>query len=451
MKQTPQNIIEVADRFVFVPRPSQHYFFWPQSFRIGNSTARSYAFFPVSAARRCRRLRTPPTRHFPWASARFSDWTLGLPSIPGTNAARKDKADLSCLAVQVKLTVLDDQAKVDEFVPLIAQFANSQNKVSAGDLWANNPFHVQIEALSRTIWAPAVGGTVRQTHWYYERARGSYLDDKARAGSPAQVRAWETMNPLSQKFTKTDMAKFENTWSQRPQFVSLGAEKNFLKFTEIVADTGRVAPDSRWFERLVAKAILFRSAEKIVSAEKFGGFRAQIVTYTLAWLAHRTAHRIDLGTIWRNQRISETLRDAIAIVSRRANDHIVHPPPNRKNPGEWCKQKECWETFRTVEIKLPAKLETELVSVDRVQETPNGSASAEWETTPEVKTMAEVPAETWFKLSHWAKETGNLASWQRSIAFSLGKIAGRKPPSEKQAKQAVKILEEAQRLGFLAS
>jgi hypothetical protein len=368
------------------------------------------------------------------------------------HAARKDKADLSQLAVQVKLTVLDDQAKVDEFVPLIAQFANSQNKVSAGDLWANNPFHVQIEALSRTTWAPAVGGTALQTHWYYERARGSYLDDKARAGTPTQVRAWEAKNPLAQKFTKTDMAKFENTWSQRPHFVSLGAEKNFLKFTEIVADSGRPAPDGRWFERLVAKAILFRSAEKIVSAEHFGGFRAQIVTYTLSWLAHHTAQRIDLEAIWQQQQISETLRDTIAIVSRGANEHIVHPPPNRKNPGEWCKQKECWETFRALQFKVPARLEKELVSLDRVQEAPDGGAStSDSPVTPEVKAMAEVPAETWFKVSHWAKETGNLAPWQRSIAFSLGKIAGHKPPSEKQAKQAVKILEEAERLGFRKS
>jgi len=368
------------------------------------------------------------------------------------HASRKDKADLSHLAVQLKLTVLDDQAKVDEFVPLIAQFANSQNKVSAGDLWANNPFHVQIEALSRTTWAPAVGGTARQTHWYYERARGSYLDDKARAGTPTQVAAWQTMNPLAQKFTKTDMAKFENTWSQRPHFVSLGAEKNFLKFTEIVVDSGRPAPDARWFERLVAKAILFRSAEKIVSAEQFGGFRAQIVTYSLALLAHKTAQRIDLEAIWQRQQISETLRDAIAIVSRRANEHIIHPPPNRKNPGEWCKQKDCWETFCALEIKMPARLEIDLVSLARIQETPDSNNSALGSPeTPEVKAMAEVPAETWFNISHWAKETGNLAAWQRSIAFSLGKIAGHKPPSEKQAKQAAKILEEAQRLGFRSS
>jgi hypothetical protein len=41
------------------------------------------------------------------------------------------------------------------------------------------------------------------THWYYERARGSYLDDKARHVTPAQKREWDKHNPPQQKFTKT--------------------------------------------------------------------------------------------------------------------------------------------------------------------------------------------------------------------------------------------------------
>ena len=41
----------------------------------------SYACFRASAARRCRRSRTPPTRHFRSENARYSDSTLGLPSI----------------------------------------------------------------------------------------------------------------------------------------------------------------------------------------------------------------------------------------------------------------------------------------------------------------------------------------------------------------------------------
>jgi hypothetical protein len=363
---------------------------------------------------------------------------------------RKDKADVSKIVVQVKLTELRDRAKIGEFVGRISKYANSQNKVNAADLSANNPYHVQLEAISRSTWAPAKSGTERQTHWYYERARGSYLDDKSREGTDARMRAWEAKNPISQKFTKTDLAKFQNTWAQLPHFVSLGAEKNFLRFTESVVETGKPTVDEMYFRRLVAKALLFRTTEKIVSKQNFGGFRAQIVTYSLAWLSHHTAQRIDLEKIWNTQQLSKTLEHAFELVATHAHQHIVNPPPLRRNPSEWCKREECWEAFRRVDIKLPAALEHELITLDRVREIRAGAPqSQDVGANEEVEKALVISADTWFKIARWAKETNNLAGWQRRISFSLGTLATRgKKPSPKQAKQGLKLLNEARRLGF---
>ena len=364
---------------------------------------------------------------------------------------RKDKADVSKLVVQVKLTELRDRAKIGEFVGRISKYANSQNKVNAADLSANSPFHVELEAMSRATWAPALTGTDRQTHWYYERARGSYLDDKSREGTPAKMRAWEAKNPLAQKFTKTDLAKFQNTWGQLPHFVSLGAEKNFLRFTESVIEAGKPTVDDVYFRRLVAKAILFRTAEKIVSKQNFGGFRAQIVTYTLAWLSHNTAQRIDLAKIWENQQLSKSLEEAISAVCVFAHRHIINPPPNRRNPSEWCKREECWEAFRKTTINLPAALEAELITVDRLAEIrqSDSAGSRDFSANEDVQMISSIPADTWFKVSHWAKETNNLAAWQRGLSFSIGTVLVRgKTPSPKQARQGLKLLEEARRLGF---
>jgi DNA mismatch endonuclease Vsr len=364
---------------------------------------------------------------------------------------RKDKADVSKLVVQVKLTELRDRSKIGEFVGRISKYANSQNKINAADLSANSPYHVELEAISRALWAPALTGTDRQTRWYYERARGSYLDDKSREGTPAKMRAWEAKNPVNQKFTKTDLAKFQNTWAQQPHFVSLGAEKNFLRFTEAVIEGGKPTVDESYFQRLVAKTLLFRTAEKLVSKQNFGGFRAQIVTYTLAWLSHNTAQRIDLARIWENQRLSKSLEEAIAKVCVHANQHIVNPPPNRRNPSEWCKREECWETFRKTDIGLPPGLEAELITTDRLAEIrrPDADGARDFAVNEEVQKIAAIPADTWFKVSHWAKETKNLAAWQRGLSFSLGTLLGRgKTPSPKQARQGSKLLEEARRLGF---
>lgn len=66
-----------------------------------------------------------------------------------------------------------------------------------------------------------------------------------------------------------------------------------------------------------------------------------------------------------------------------------------------------------------------------------------------INKIAEIPSQVWFEISAWAKETNNLASWQRGIAFSIGRIlAQKRHPSRKQAAQGIKIIEEIQRLGF---
>ncbi len=191
----------------------------------------------------------------------------------------------------------------------------------------------------------------------------------------------------------------------------------------------------------------------MVSAQNFGGYRANIVTYTLAYLAHRTASRIDLDRIWRVQDITPALAEAVTEVSRHVYEAITDPPGGR-NVTEWCKKSACWERVRGLDVELNGTLWQELV------ETGMGSANGASdrgidEDTPEeqevIARARQVRAETWFEVSNWAKETGNLQSWQRGIAYSLGRLAGQgKSPSRKQATQGLLLLEEAERLGYRA-
>lgn len=265
-------------------------------------------------------------------------------------SVRKDKADLSGIYVQTKLTVVD-RDRMDEIVPLISRYANNQNKVNEADFSANDPFHIHVEELSRTIWAPAVDGTQRQTRWFYERARGQYADAKNREATPAKQKAFMLTNPNAQKFTKTDLAKFEQTWDQLPHIVSLGAQKNFSRFTLRLAEQGKFEVDDTYFTHLVAKAILFKSTEKIVDGEKFGGYRANIVTYTLAYLSHTTEKCVDLSWIWRHQSIPPDLQQAIAIISRKVHQVITNPPDGR-NVTEWCKKEACWQAVQRIQSEI---------------------------------------------------------------------------------------------------
>jgi hypothetical protein len=314
-------------------------------------------------------------------------------------AARRDRADLSGIFVQAKITVVSPE-RLPEVVPLISRYANSQNKVNEADFSANDAYHVELEKLSRTVWAPAAQGAQHQTRWFYERARGQYQDALEREGTDARKRQWKALHPTTQKFTKTDLAKFENTWELLPHIVSNGNEKNFREFMMRLGDRSSAAPSAEQFSRAVARAILFRRTERIVTQLKLGAYRANVVTYTIAHLLHATSRRVDLGRIWREQDISEALAEAL-----RRTALAVHPklttPPNGRNVTEWCKRPDCWSEVRELSVTLPRDLAGELIR----------------------------PGASPYSVGRQAKQGGSATA--------------------KQARQAVLVLEEAGRLGFV--
>ena len=181
-------------------------------------------------------------------------------------AARRAKVDLSRVFVQMKLSIVD-QARAGDVVPRISEYANSQNRVNAADFFANHPFHVRIEGFSRRMFAPSPDGTFRETKWFYERTRGQHADARALL-TPAQRKKFDLENPRAQVFSKTDLAKYHNAWGGKLDKVSLGAQKNFADFAQAIGAAWKKDEDAfneGWFREAVAKAILFRAAEKVVS------------------------------------------------------------------------------------------------------------------------------------------------------------------------------------------
>lgn len=365
-------------------------------------------------------------------------------------AVKSNKADVSQVFVQVKLTVVDEITLKDT-VPLISRYANSQNKVNEADFSANDPFHVEMETLSRNTWAPATDGIQRQTRWFYERARGQYTDAINREGTPTKMQQFKLSHPNSQRFTKTDLAKFENTWDQYPHIVSLGAQKSFVEFTmRLKNEQPDLIPDQLFYRRLIAKAILFKEADKIITGEKYGGYKANIVTYTLAWLSLTTSSRIDLDKIWREQNISPVLAEAIKIVSKKVYSSIINPPGNA-NITEWCKKEACWDKIQDLIITIPSEISKELVDLKKS----TGSTEIKIKSNSGgkgpniIQEVSNIPPFTWASLSEWGKETGNLPAFKRSLATHLATIAAlNDTPSVKQAREGLQLLEEAELLGF---
>src|ERR1700744_1392647 len=132
---------------------------------------------------------------------------------------------------------------------------------------------------SGRIYAPAIGGGQRRTHWFYERVRGEYLNSQAYLKAE-EKRKFLLENPKSQVVDKTLLSKTEIMWRRRPDIVSKGAQESFKKFAEEITETlekDNLAITESYFKDAVARVILFRATERLITKASWydGGFRAQ--------------------------------------------------------------------------------------------------------------------------------------------------------------------------------
>ena len=264
------------------------------------------------------------------------------------HARRKDKADLSKVFVQMKLTVIDE-SRFEEVVPRISQYANTQNTVNAADFFANHPFHIRMESFSRRLWAPAPPGQQTETRWYYERVRGQYAEEQTRLDARGK-RVFLQQNPKNQLLRKTDLAKYDNIWDDDPVRVNLGAQKNFARYAVRIGEEWKKDADrfdERYFKQAVARAIIFKSSERIVSVQTWyeGGYRANIVNYANALLSHALGAedlQLDVEALWQAQRIPDSLSSVIASLAEVVNDELTSSSRGLSNVSEWAKKTDCW-------------------------------------------------------------------------------------------------------------
>ncbi|PZF75836.1 hypothetical protein DK847_16575 [Aestuariivirga litoralis] len=372
------------------------------------------------------------------------------------HAARKTFAEqLKSVYVQMKLTIVP-RTDSEVVVPRISEYANSQNKVSAADFFANHPFHLRAEELSRKVLARGEGG-YRDTKWFYERARGQYADERGRR-SVTERKKFDAEYPRSQFLTKTDLAKFENTWACQPHVVSLGAQKNFGEFAKHIGkrwgDDGATF-DELWFKRTIAKAIIFRSTETLVSGADWyeGGYRANIVTYAIAKLVHDAKERdmvVDLDVVWRQQSVSKELGNVVLFTARAAQEIITHPPTGVRNFSEWAKKQACWKWLADYKLDYPDELERVVISQEladeRVREVRsdravNNAVDAQLE-------VHRLGAAFWNEARKWAKTKGTLTPRELGILDVCAENSPRRMPSDKQCIIALAALDKLRAVGF---
>ncbi|MDM8214491.1 AIPR family protein [Enterococcus hirae] len=375
------------------------------------------------------------------------------------NATIKDKADLSKVQVMMKLSVLASHEVSEKLVPEISRASNSQNKVNEADFFSNHPYHVKIQELSERNLAPAVDGNQYQTEWFYERARGQYTVAQMKL-TAAQTRSWQLKHPKNQVIRKTDLAKFMMTYDGYPQDVSKGAQAVMKKFSLIIqgpnGDDGiwtknPSAINASYFKNAIAKAIIFKETEKLVSSldwyKEVKAYRANIVSYTIAVLAEYARNQkkeFDLKKIWNKQHNYPALINQCKITSREVYDFLTREDRITQNVTEWAKKEACWKQAKKEEWSISPNFNNTLVDIIKPKKTEVTES-----TVDSMEFVLSKDASVWQDLADWGKKFLYLTPKDEGIlklALQI-KTQGR-IPTDRQFSNIVKIYNYLVQKGF---
>jgi hypothetical protein len=365
--------------------------------------------------------------------------------------------NLARTSVAMKLIVVDPEL-ADELVPDIARFSNSQNKVTDTDFFANSPFHRRMEEISKRILAPAVDGKQVSTRWYYERARGSFENERSRASSsPAMLRKFDDTYPRNQKIDKSDLARYHSILNAKPHFARRGSQKNFKAFSDEVgpkweSDHGKAEFEDGFFKRIVGTKILYDTTHKAVRDSDWysQGYLADIVTYGISRLLYEVDVRklsIPWEQIWQKQSLSAPITQALLVSSNLALKGLLDPKRRQQNVTEWAKSEECWAALKQMPLELSDDLVGILISREASKEASKedrnrGAILSELET---LKFLAAIETEYWEQLESHPRVRISPAA---KDALKLAKSGSALLLDKKKASLLVQLIDEAHNEGI---
>lgn len=379
-----------------------------------------------------------------------------------SNARYRDKADLNAIFVQMKLTDIAGTLENEDATTLvqnISRSSNSQNKVSDADFFSTHPFHVQMERCSQRLGARGTGGLQFETKWFYERARGQFLQRQMRM-TPSQKKKFLLQNPKNQLITKTDLAKVRNTWDGFPHIVSKGAQTNFNDFAKKIndgweKDDGLLFGD-KYFQETVAMCLIFRYTESMIPHQLWyqQGYRANIVTYTIA-LMHRLIQikypkqDLDLLGIWTRQMVPVIVQNILKELSELVYSKLTDPAREVENVTQWCKREGCWNSVQSIDYNLPIEIESCLIGKDELRNAVrDAKADMRIEKDTDVMTrIVEIQAEQWQNVMSYATSK-RIVSPEELTALKIACQLPLKVPNPVQCKKLIAVLDRLYEEGF---
>lgn len=361
--------------------------------------------------------------------------------------------DLKPIQVAMKLTVVRPQ-DLDDLVPKISLYANSQNKVQEADFASNNPWLVKLEDISRKVEAPKDAKSNGQPlRWYFERVRGQYNVDLGRQNSAHQRAAFKAKCPPRARFSKTDLATAVMTWEAEPQVVSLGSQKCFGSFIrklsaakEIAHGGNEVEPSEEDFRRIACLLILRREAAAACRELEISTIRKSVITYAIALISNRSKGRLPFSEIWNTQTIPSAVSNCLRIALRGCQRVLLQQASLRDQiVTELAKKDDGWKAVLDEPIQLDL-----------------GTINAKWDAFSVADTLRSAEmveaTEVFFQITEgeWLKVARALEDQTKNavypgVAKTMARyVPIRKKPSEKQARILAKgliVLRKAGRCG----
>lgn len=370
----------------------------------------------------------------------------------------KDKASLKDIYVQMKLTKVEGE-KAEKIIPMISRSSNSQNKVSEVDFFSTSPFHIRLEQISRKLYVPAINGNQFETHWFYERARGQYIQEQLKM-TKAQKNDFKKINPKNQLITKSDLAKYVNSWNGKPHIVSKGAQSSFLEFAKEVDPLWKqdnTKFNEKYYKDIISIAILFKTVQKIVSKQEWyqNAYRANIVTYSIAFFNYKIKEQykdniFDLSQIYNKQKVPNAVNEIFVEITKIIFTSITSPGKVTMNVTQWCKKSIAWDEIKKIDYVIPASINYFLIE-SQVEKIERSKYKKEQKILNDIEFQTKV---VMLGIEYWKKafnfgQSKNLLSFEDIKLFKLvTNMNAAKIPNSYQCSKLLEILDRLHGEGF---
>jgi hypothetical protein len=277
--------------------------------------------------------------------------------------ARFEKSsDLGAVAVPMKLTVVEPQ-DLEDLVPLISRYANTQNKVQDSDFDANDPWLVKLEEISRKVEvAKDAKSSGQRIRWYFERVRGQYNVDLGALKTAAQKAGFKAANPARSRFTKTELAVASLSWELEPFASSLGPQKCFGQFSKQLREARQAVkegtvcePSEEDFRRICGILIFRREAIRLCREIGIGPqlSSSAVSAYAIARISLEMKGALPWAEVWSTQDVPPAFEKALRVALKACELVMLDAASKKaKLPSEYAKKPECWADIASASMKL---------------------------------------------------------------------------------------------------